>query len=125
MIWHFLGRPSTDEIKDTIKDIDLGNLTDFFDDWDNVDFTDFWDEDPFVGNNSTYQWDTGGKREGLSLVIQNALDESWQDEFTLAIDDWENGDPDALTLTKKKVAIDPVKFLLLEQWHHLLWKRLA
>lgn len=36
----------------------------------------------------------------------NALDETWQDEFTLAVSDWENGDPDALTLSVTRGEVD-------------------
>jgi hypothetical protein len=38
----------------------------------------------------------------------NALDDTWQDEFKLAIDDWENGTPDPLTLTVTRGEVDYV-----------------
>jgi hypothetical protein len=40
------------------------------------------------------------------LVLLNALDDTWQAEFTNAVSDWENGDPDTLTLTVEKGEVD-------------------
>jgi hypothetical protein len=48
-------------------------------------------------------WDTNGTKNGLRLEILNSLDDSWQVEFQKAVYDWDNGDPDALTLTTKRV----------------------
>jgi len=62
--------------------------------------------DPHVGNNSTELWPTSGTG-GLSLEILNALDSTWQKEFQNAVYDWDNGTPDALTLTVKKGTVDP------------------
>ena len=39
-------------------------------------------------------------------MILNALDDTWQTEFGVAIDDWENGNPDALTLTVERGDVD-------------------
>lgn len=33
----------------------------------------------------------------------NALDDTWENEFNTAINDWENGSPDSLTLTTRRV----------------------
>mmetsp|Transcript_18826 Transcript_18826/g.22603 ORF Transcript_18826/g.22603 Transcript_18826/m.22603 type:complete len:264 (+) Transcript_18826:2-793(+) len=62
--------------------------------------------EPYLSDNTTHEWDNGYGNNGLSLTIWNALDESWQDEYEIAVHDWENGDPDALTLTSKRVNID-------------------
>lgn len=69
------------------------------------DFGDFYDNDPFLSDNSTNSWPTSGTG-GLDLEILNALDDTWQSEFNLAIDDWENGNPDALTLTVSQGEVD-------------------
>jgi hypothetical protein len=108
LIWHFLGRPETvadlgAALQETYGDMSdaLGNLTDDA-------FDDLWksDSDPSVGDNSTYEWDNGGK--GLNLELYNALDDTWQGEYAIAVSDWENGTPDTLTLTTKKVEVDRV-----------------
>lgn len=59
-------------------------------------------QDPFAGTN-TPQWNNGGSG-GLELEFLNALDDSWQVYFALALADWDYGNPDALTLTSSKVA---------------------
>jgi hypothetical protein len=48
-------------------------------------------------------WRTGGNN-GLSLTIINALDEEWQELFTLVVNDWDSGSPDALTLSTIRVS---------------------
>jgi len=100
--WHLLGRPDLDEFFDfdNFGNV-LGNLTDFGGNWGI--------NDPFDGqlsSNETSQWDIGGNKNGLNLELLNALDEAWQEEFVLAVSDWENGSPDALTLTTRQVAFD-------------------
>jgi len=32
------------------------------------------------------------KGEGLTLELQNALDDNWQDEFDIALSDWKESD---------------------------------
>eukprot|EP00980_Cylindrotheca_fusiformis_P013441 scaffold3437_cov113-Cylindrotheca_fusiformis.AAC.8 len=97
LIWHFTGRKSLKEIGDV-----LGNLSD-------SDFSDLWDKDPnggtSVSDNSTNAWRNNGN--GLSLEILDALDDNWQTEFDTAVTDWDNGDPDTLTLTVKQGQVDP------------------
>ena len=107
-LWLALGRPSGDEIKDIADDIrdtvrDFGDFTDVLGNL--TDFVDEWRNDPFEGNsNITRRWANDGN--GLTLEIQNALDDTWTTEFNIAVDDWENGNPDALTLPTSKIAID-------------------
>ncbi len=36
----------------------------------------------------------------------NALDDTWQTEFSTAMNDWENGNPDSLTLTITRAEVD-------------------
>ena len=74
----------------------LTNLTEV--EWDNG-----FDEDPFVGDNSTNVWKTNGQ-DGLYLTLQNALDETWQNEFYDAVEDWRESE--VLTLTTEIVEVD-------------------
>mmetsp|Transcript_24177 Transcript_24177/g.33778 ORF Transcript_24177/g.33778 Transcript_24177/m.33778 type:complete len:329 (-) Transcript_24177:81-1067(-) len=103
ILWHFLGKPEPKELWDDIQDIDFGdvlkNLTD-------LDFHDGWLNDPFLSSNATNEWKNGKDNNGLSLTLLNALDENWQEEYEAAVEDWENGNPDALTLTTKRVSVD-------------------
>lgn len=105
LLWNFLGRPSKDEVIEGIGNFDfgdftnvLGNMTD--DIWTN---TLTGNEDPFVGDNTTEAWATDGK-SGLSLELQNALDDAWQAEFQEAVADWEESE--VLSLTTQRVAVD-------------------
>src|SRR5210317_807084 len=93
LIWHFLGRPDTvaalgDALQETYGDMSdaLGNLTD-----DAFDDLLKSDADPSVGDNTTYEWDSDGN--GLSLELWNALDDTWQGEYAIAVADWETGTP--------------------------------
>lgn len=104
LIWHFVGEPDADDIKDAFGD-GFGDFRDVLGNWSGFDFGDLFDSDPFLSDNSTSSWKTTGSG-GLDLDILNALDDTWQDEFELAIYDWENGDPDALTLTVSRGDID-------------------
>jgi len=112
--WFFLGQPSTDElidiakgVGDKIKDIDFGDLTGALENF--TGFTpDMWDEDPFVGNNSTNMWQGYTKGEGgLYLELLNALNESWYTEYSEAVSDWNNWcDTKVLVLTSRDVEVD-------------------
>mmetsp|Transcript_46309 Transcript_46309/g.112253 ORF Transcript_46309/g.112253 Transcript_46309/m.112253 type:complete len:481 (-) Transcript_46309:240-1682(-) len=62
-------------------------------------------QDQFAGNQIVGIWSVPDKT-GLAMEILNALDDSWQAVFTLAVTDWEFGSPDALSLTSTKVAYD-------------------
>mmetsp|Transcript_21186 Transcript_21186/g.60491 ORF Transcript_21186/g.60491 Transcript_21186/m.60491 type:complete len:373 (+) Transcript_21186:383-1501(+) len=103
-MWWWLGKP---DVEESIRNFDfgdysnvLGNLT---------TFVDQWDVDPFVGDNSTSPWgQTTEGVGGLSLELQNALQDTWINEFEKAVRDWDNGNPDALTLTTKKIEVDQV-----------------
>lgn len=102
-IWYALGSPNGDDL----SNFDFPDFSDFSGVLDN--FTDFgggFNNDPFVGDNVTSEWDNGGENNGLELELVNALDDNWQQELVLAVTDWENGDPDALTLTTTKGEVD-------------------
>jgi hypothetical protein len=60
------------------------------------------DSDPNTGEFSA--WNNDGN--GLKLEVVNALQEQWYTAFSLALDDWENGEPDALTLTRTSSEYD-------------------
>lgn len=62
-------------------------------------------EDPFAGGQVKGIWNVPNKN-GLAIEILNALDDSWQAVFTLAVTDWEFGSPDALSLTTTRVDYD-------------------
>jgi len=67
--WFFLGQPSASELLDiakglgeNIKEIDFGDFTDVLENF--TGFTpDLWNEDPYVGDNTTNVWTghTSGK----------------------------------------------------------------
>jgi hypothetical protein len=79
----------TDIVKSVAPNLDLGNL-----------------DDPFAGGGSGGKWKTPSMT-GLDIEVLNALDDSWQTIFQLAIADWEYGQPDALKLTTSFVDQDP------------------
>jgi hypothetical protein len=61
----------------------------------------------FEDTNGTYIWKPPlGNKNGLNLIVENALDDRWTpyfDEYTAV---WDNREPDALTLTTRRVATD-------------------
>ena len=66
--------------------------------------TPFLGEDP-LDPEIINRWNTNGG-SGLALEIINALDENWQAELATSINDWDNGTPDAVSLTTVRVAPD-------------------
>jgi hypothetical protein len=112
VFWIFLGRPDAEDIHDfgdSVGDA-LGNVSGFGDFTDVLgnltgNYDELFDLDPFLSDNTTNSWPTNGEN-GLTLEMYNALDDTWQDEFDAAIWDWENGDPDCLTLVVKNVDVD-------------------
>jgi hypothetical protein len=61
----------------------------------------FRGEDPFVSEEGANRWQSDGS--GLDLTLINALDSVWYDYFDLAVLEWDNGSPDALTVPRLKV----------------------
>jgi len=55
----------------------------------------FRGEDPHRG--SANEWQSGGS--GLEMTLVDALDTQWHPYFDRAVQDWDNGTPDALTLS--------------------------
>jgi hypothetical protein len=81
---------------------DEGGLPDFF-----PDFEDFAQEDPFnqTGPEGADRWRNNGS--GLRLEVVNALDDDWFEFFYKAIQDWDAGTPDVLSLTTSVRSPDP------------------
>lgn len=59
----------------------------------------FHREDPFskVNESDANRWPNDGS--GLDLQLINCLDSIWYDYFDVAVQEWDNGSPDALTLS--------------------------
>jgi len=89
--------------------------------WDELDFTNvldglgdlefgdlFHEGDDKPGSNTTISWKSSFIKPndgGLHLTILNALDDTWQDAFAVAVSDWQESD--ALQLTIERVEVDP------------------
>lgn len=69
----------------------------------------FFFNDPFEGipQNETAKWANGGSG-GLDLTIVNYCQDDWLSAFDQAILDWDNGVPDALTLSTQYMNYDAV-----------------
>ena len=67
----------------------------------------FEGEDPFSGIDpfEIPAWRNQGS--GLSLQILNALDDIWQNTFDVVVQEWDNGIPDALSLTVSQIPVEP------------------
>lgn len=120
LIWKYaLGSPSNlseagegfqdalDEAKKKWDEWDLGNFTDVLDGLDDLSFGDLFNDDPQLGSNETIKWKSSfiqPNNGGLNLKLVNVLDDTWQNEFNLAVADW-NESP-ALTLTTERAAVD-------------------
>jgi hypothetical protein len=67
----------------------------------------FREEDPFNSANKddANLWRTKGGT-GLNLVVVNALDDIWHPYFFTAVDQWDEGVPDALSLTIEDASPD-------------------
>ena len=79
-------------------DITVQDITD-------VIMHDPWQYGPNSEQTQTY-WMTSGN-QGLSLRVYNALTEDWYTYFYAAVNDWDNGDPDALTIATQQIQADP------------------
>lgn len=113
--WFFMGKPNLEELSEIGKGLadDLeerfGDLTGALENF--TGFTpELWDEDPYVGNNTTNLWEGYTKGNGgLKLELWNALDESWSNEYVEAVKDWNEWcDVKVLELTSTRVEIEHV-----------------
>ncbi|KAI2512283.1 hypothetical protein MHU86_2159 [Fragilaria crotonensis] len=66
----------------------------------------FQDQDPFNGVNTGNANRWNNKGAGLQLEVLNALESKWDALFSVAIKNWDSGNPDALTLSVSKVSVD-------------------
>jgi hypothetical protein len=105
VIWYFVGKPSGDDIKNTLGNIDFGDFTDVLENFTGIG-PDIWNNDPYVGDNTTNVWRGATGQGGLTLELWNALDDTWQSEYAEAINDWDNCNPDSLTLQSQQVSVD-------------------
>lgn len=93
----------------------LGLYYGYFDEQDIADATGidvpslppFFFNDPFEGvpQESTAKWANSGSG-GLALTIVDYTSDDWQGALDTAISDWDNGTPDALTLSTQNLAFD-------------------
>jgi hypothetical protein len=115
-VWRFaLGSPTTVEeaqqgagdLWEAAKNIDFDDFTKVLEDGlEGLDFTSFFDNDPKLGDNTTYSWKSSliePSNGGLHLTLYNALDDTWQQEFSDAISDWQESP--ALTLDPQRVEV--------------------
>jgi len=65
----------------------------------------FIQEDP-PGVEDTNRW-TANRGQGLELFVMNSCEDRWTPIFDEYIQRWDNGQPDALTLTSRKFPHDP------------------
>lgn len=65
----------------------------------------FVQEDP-PGMEETNRWSSNRQR-GLELFVMNSCEDRWTPVFDEYIQAWDNGSPDALTLTSRKFPHDP------------------
>jgi len=96
-----------EDFGNTVKNIDFGDFTDVLQNFTGFS-SDLFNEDPFVGDNTTNLWVGHTRGEGgLSLELWNALDDSWQQEYSEAVNDWNTFcDPKVLVLTTTDVPVD-------------------
>jgi hypothetical protein len=67
----------------------------------------FAQTDPFFNATKVIPWQQPTKgRGGLTLNVVNSLDTKWQTEFQKAVAQWDNGSPDALTLSTAEISPD-------------------
>jgi hypothetical protein len=57
------------------------------------------------GLNQTERWNTGGAYH-LNLHILNNMDDSYTDYFDRYVSEWDNGNPDVMTLTSERLTPD-------------------
>jgi len=72
------------------------------------DIDPFRHEDPL--NGQVYTWpptSTFGNDGGLELTLLNCLDDTWHPYFDLAVQQWDDGSPDVLTLDTQLCSPDP------------------
>ena len=102
MLWNLMGRPSKQQAINAFRNFDVDDFVHVLKNLTDVEWDMGFNEDPYVGDNTTNVWRTDGT--GLTLVLWNALDENWQTEFEAAVSDW--SESEVLTLSTKQVDVD-------------------
>ena len=103
--WDQLGQPKTrEDLLDILKDINVTDLINVLGNLSESDWIEGLDLDPHVGDNRTNVWINTDGLTGLTLTLQNALDDTWQQEYLQAVQDWDESD--ALTLSTETVPVD-------------------
>jgi hypothetical protein len=79
--------------------------------WDNLwpSLEHYFNEDPHrnvTGPGDADTWATSRGQPGLQLHVLNALTDDWHEFFEVSMMDWENGNPDVLTLSWETVTAD-------------------
>jgi hypothetical protein len=105
VIWYFVGQPSGEDLANTFGNIDFGDFSNVLDNFTGFG-ADIWNNDPFVGDNTTNIWRGTNGEDGLTLELWNALDDTWQQEYAEAVGDWDNCQPNVLTLSTNVVPVD-------------------
>ena len=63
--------------------------------------------DPYAGKAKVPYWNPpNGGKGGLTMTVVNALDDKWKTYFEIAVKDWDDGNPDALTLSTEQSTPD-------------------
>lgn len=111
VVWNHLGRPQTrQEVLDILGKYNVSDFLHVLDELTEADWKSGLNEDPYAGKsggvrNATLDvWAGTDGRSGLTLTLQNALDDNWQTEFAAAVGDWQESE--ALTLTTVQVDVD-------------------
>ena len=102
--WDKLGRPGGHHTRGGQKKYSTGDFTHVMSSLNSAKWRQGFREDPFENDNTTYTWEMNSKN-GLTLVIQNALDTSWETAFENAVYDWAESDVFS-NITIKEVDID-------------------
>mmetsp|Transcript_14924 Transcript_14924/g.19546 ORF Transcript_14924/g.19546 Transcript_14924/m.19546 type:complete len:311 (+) Transcript_14924:20-952(+) len=112
VLWNFMGRPSgQDALRSakrawsTLGNIDASDFSNVLGNLSDVDWDKGFNEDPYGGSedNTTIIWQQA-KGYGLTLTLQNALDDNWQTEFAAAFADWQESE--ALDISTVRVDVD-------------------
>ena len=105
VVWNHFGQPTTrQEVLDAMGKYDVNDFFNVLQNLTDAEWTQGFNEDPYVGDNSTQMWNGADGFSGLTLTLQNALDDEWQTEFAAAVEDWQESD--ALSLTAVQVEVD-------------------
>jgi len=116
LLWNVMGRPSWSDVKATLGQLDVDDFTHVLGNLSDADWDAGFQEDPNAGSSYGSNGGDGSmpdrenhiwkqaRGNGLTLTLQNALDETWQTEYEAALADW--SESEALTLSSVSVDVD-------------------